>query len=158
MNCCVQVRSRPHPYGGLTHITILFSILTRSCVTNVVPYRPRYLLLAPCARSYDVQGCEKMRSAAVVESQNFLFSECSPLASHASTEHDLEAFQWRCSCKRAARVFWCQLAHSLGILRDQPCSDERIPGITLVRVDPSCPDGSQSKLVQITHKNFMVDS
>ena len=71
---------------------------------------------APCRavamRFTDVVGCE-----------NFLFSKCSPLARHASTGHDLEAFQWSCSCTRAVRVFWCQLAQSLGGLRNQPYSN-----------------------------------
>ena len=103
-------------------------------------------------------GLVKMRCADVVESQNFLLTKCSPLASDASTEHDLEAFQWGSCCKRAARVFWCQLAHSLGFLRYQPCPGEWIRGITLVRVDPSCPGGCQSRLVQTAHRNFMVNS
>ena len=83
-------------------------------------------------------------------SKNFLFSRCSPLANHASTEHEIEAFQWWRSRKHAARVLWCQLAHSLGFLRNQPCSDERIRGIILVRVDPSCADGFQLRFVQVT--------
>ena len=97
----------------------------------------------------------KMRPVDVVESQNFLCSRCSPLAGHTSTEHDLEAVQPARSRKRAVRVLWCQFAHSLG-LRNQPGSDEWIRGITLVRVDPSCADGFQPRLVQVTHRNFMV--
>ena len=38
-------------------------------------------------------------------------------------------------------VFWCQLAHSLGFLRNQPCSDEWIRGITLGHADPSSAGG-----------------
>ena len=89
-----------------------------------------------------------MRPTDVVESQNFLLSRCSTLASHTSTEHNIEAVQWERSRKRATRVLWCQFAHSPGFLRNQPGSEEWIRSITLVRVDPSCPDGSQSGLVQ----------
>ena len=81
-------------------------------------------------------GAVEMRSTDVTESQDFLFSRCSPLASHTSTEHDLEAFQWWRSRKRAARVLWCQLAHSLGFLRNQPCSDECIRSITTCSCRP----------------------
>ena len=48
--------------------------------------------------------------------------------------------------------------NSLCLLRNQPCSDECIHGITLVRVDLTCPDGFQPRLVQKAHKDFMVDS
>ena len=41
----------------------------------------------------------EMRCTDVIESQNFLSSRCSPLASRASTEHDLESFQSERSCK-----------------------------------------------------------
>ena len=88
----------------------------------------------------------KMCSTDVVD------SGCSPLASHTSTEHDLEAFQRRRSRKRAARVFWCQFAHSLGFLRNQSGSDEWIRGNT------SCAEGFQPRLVQETHQGFMVNS
>ena len=37
----------------------------------------------------------QMRSTDVVESQNFHVSWCPPVTSHASDEHELEAFQWR---------------------------------------------------------------
>ena len=57
----------------------------------------------------------KMRSIAVVESQNFDVSGC-PLTSHASAEHELEAFQWRCR-KSADCVFQRQLAHPLATNR-----------------------------------------
>ena len=55
----------------------------------------------------------EMRSTDVVEPQNFLFSKCSSLASHTWTEHNLEALQWECGCKRAARVLCRELALTL---------------------------------------------
>ena len=99
----------------------------------------------------------EMRPPDVLESLNFHFSRCSPVASRASTEHELGALQWERGRQRAARVFWCQLAHSLGLLRNQSGSDEWIRSITLVRVDPSCSDGFQHGLVQVTHRNFTIN-
>ena len=148
-------------HGSLTrNIEALCSVLrsvhcfVQNCVTT------RTLVVLSWHLDHDRTTCRavKMRSADVSESQNFLSSRCSPLASHAPTVHDLEACQWRCGCQRANRVFWCQLADSLGFLRNQPCSDEWVRGVTHVRVDPSCPDGFQSRLVQTPHRNFMVDS
>ena len=56
----------------------------------------------------------KVFSTDVVESQDFHVGGCSPVARHASTEHELEALQQRSCCERAARIFRRQLAHSLG--------------------------------------------
>ena len=89
----------------------------------------------------------EMSSADVIDSQNFLFSRCSPIASHASTERELETVQRGRGRKRAARVFWCQLAHSLGFLRNQSGSDEWIRSITPVRrwlSTQTCPDSSKT--------------
>ena len=110
-------------------------------------------------------GAVEMCSTDVVEYKNFLFSKCPPLASHASTEHDLGAFQCgggregrEGGCKRAARAFRCQFAHNNGFLCNQPRSDHWIHGVTLVRVDPSCSDGFEPRLVQIACRNSMVNS
>ena len=46
-----------------------------------------------------------MRSTDAIESQNFHVSGCPLVTSHASAEHDLEAFKWQRCCKSAARVF-----------------------------------------------------
>ena len=189
------IRSCPDPFGGLTHLTILFNILTSVCVWSecgkmldhemVGQLFLKFFSLCPrvrqhkvvtvsehrhgnCARmiqtrrkltrvashrcdgiltrnikalcsvlrsihgfvqhfvttrtivvlfwhlDHDRPTCRsvKVHSADVVESPNFLFSQCSALARHAWTVHDLEAFQWKRCCKRAARVFWCQLSLS----------------------------------------------
>ena len=57
----------------------------------------------------------------------------------------------------SAHVFRCQLAHSPGFLRKQSGSDQSIRSITLVRVGPSCSDGFQPRLVQLTHRDFMAN-
>ena len=148
-------------HGVLTcNIEALCSIFrsVHRFVQNCVTTRTLIVLFGHLDHDRTTCTAVKMRSADVVESQDFLFGRCSPLASRASTVHDLEAVQWRRSCKRAARVCWCQLAYFLGLLRHQPCSNEWVRSVTLVRVDPSRPDGLQPGLVQIAHRNFMVDS
>ena len=52
----------------------------------------------------------EMRSSDVAESQKFPFGRCSPVASHASADHELETLQSLRCRKRTARDFWCQLA------------------------------------------------
>ena len=98
-----------------------------------------------------------MRSTDVVEPQNFHFSGCQLVASHSSAEHERETLQWMRGRKRAAHVFRCQNAHSLGFLRWQQGSDEWIRDITFVRPDPLCSDGFQPTLVTVNRGNFMVN-
>ena len=76
----------------------------------------------------------EMRFIDVVECQTLLSSRSVPLASHTSIGHDLEAFEYGRDGKRAARVFWCQLAHSLGFLCNQSGSDEWIRGNFMVNL------------------------
>ena len=92
----------------------------------------------------------KMRPADVVKSQNFHFSGCPLVASHASTEHELATLHCERGRKRAVRVFRCEGAHSSWFLA-QP-DDDWIRSANLVQCSTieirwlstqSCPSNSR---------------
>ena len=94
-----------------------------------------------------------MRPTDVVESLNFLFSKCSPFASHTPTEHELPV--------GAANVVLASSGvNSPTLLGSCSTSLARMNGFAappLFVQAPPCSDGFQPRLVQVARRNFVVN-